>query len=268
MTIAPSPILETLTEAQRASTLKRFAQHRQAWDRNPALRSLYEAWYGRIARALEHAPAGPRVELGSGPGFAREFIPDLVLTDLVAAPWHDRGVSVSADALPFADGSIGGLVMLDVLHHLAAPAAFFTEAARALAPGGLIVICDPYMTPLSYPAYKFFHEEPVDLSADTVNQDLDRGKDPFDSNQAIATLMFGRQRSAFEKRFPQFEIETVERMAGPSYPASGGFSRSPFLPIKLWRALAAIEGWLPQVAFRLIGFRLFVVLRKRSAPRP
>jgi len=81
----------------------------------------------------------------------------------VKAPWHDR--CVSADNLPFGDASLGALVLFDVLHHLAAPARFFGEAARVLRPGGRIVLCEPYISPLSFVVYRLFHEEPVDMRA-------------------------------------------------------------------------------------------------------
>ena len=61
----------------RARTLARFEEHRRAWEANAPLRALYAEWYGRVAAALPPASLGPRVELGSGPGFARAFIPDL-----------------------------------------------------------------------------------------------------------------------------------------------------------------------------------------------
>ena len=183
------------------------------------------------------------------------------LTDLVAAPWHDR--ELSADDLPFEDGSVAALVLFDVLHHLPSPRAFFEEADRVLMTGGLVVLCEPYIGPLSYPVYKFFHQEPVDMRADPLRQDVDPGKDPFDSNQAIPTVLFGRQRRQFEQTFPALEILKVEKLAGPSYPASGGFSRGPILPLPLWRGLLALERYIPTVVFNLIGFRLFVVLRKR-----
>jgi SAM-dependent methyltransferase len=262
MTALPSAsVPRGVTPGQRASALRRFEDHRVAWGKNPALRELYQGWYDRIRRALLDVPDGPRIELGSGPGFAHGFIPDLLLTDLVQAPWHDR--QLSADHLPYPDGHLGGLVLFDVLHHLASPSLFFEEATRALAPGGRIVICDPYIGPLSYPVYRFLHPEPVDMNADVVNQNLDHAKDPFDSNQAIATLLFGRQRRAFEQRFAGLEIESVETMAGLSYPASGGFSRRPLLPLPAWRVLHALENLLPVAVFRLIGFRIFVVLRRR-----
>lgn len=255
-----------LSDEQRARTLARFEEHRRAWERNPALRALYAEWYGRVAVELPPAGLGPRLELGSGPGFARQFIPDLELTDVVRAPWHDR--EVSADALPFADAALGALVLFDVLHHLPDPRRFFAEASRALRPGGRIVMCEPYVSLLSYPVYKFLHDEPLRLGVDPLAPAApatsDDTRDPFDSNQAIPSLLFGRHRKAFAQAFPALTVRQVARLSGPSYPASGGFSRRPLLPQPVWSALHALEGRLPEAAFRLIGFRVLVVLEKRA----
>jgi SAM-dependent methyltransferase len=249
-----------LDEETRARTLARFDEHRRMWDANPALRTLYADWYGRIAAALPPTSLGPRVELGSGPGFARTFIPDLELTDLVKAPWHDR--ELSAESLPYADASLGAIVLFDVLHHVPDPRSFLTEATRTLKPGGRIVMCEPYISPLSYPIYKFLHEEPVEMLGVDPLAPAVRSGDPFDSNQAIPTLMFGRARAAFEAAFPSLAVRVVERLAGPTYAASGGFSRSPFVPLGLWNALHALESRLPAAFFRVAGFRMFVVLEK------
>lgn len=251
----------------RARTLARFEAHRRAWDANAALRALYAEWYGRVGAALPPPSFGPRVELGSGPGFARTFIPDLELTDVVRAPWHDR--EVSAAALPYADASLGALVLFDVLHHLPTPRAFFAEATRALRSGGRVVLCEPYVGALSYPVYRFFHEESVDMGADPLapaegSPHAGDGRDPFDSNQAVPTLLFARPsgRAAFAREFPALAIRDVERLAGPSYAASGGFSRPPLLPMPLWNALHAAEAYVPRAAFALIGFRMLVVLER------
>jgi SAM-dependent methyltransferase len=254
-----------LDAATRARTLERFETHRRAWDGNPALRALYAEWYGLVSAALPPPELGPRVELGSGPGFARAFIPDIVLTDLVQAPWHDH--EVSALALPFDDASLGALVLFDVIHHLPSPRRFFAEAARVLRPGGRVVACEPYIGPLSYPVYKLAHEEPVRLRADPLADSGGEGRDPFDSNQAIPTLLFGRGRAAFERAFPALAVRSVAHLAGPSYPASGGFARGPLLPAPLWRALHALEARLPAWVFRAIGFRMLVVLERTAAPR-
>jgi len=254
----------SLTDAQRARTLERFAAHRRAWDENAALREQYADWYGRVRALLPPPARGPFVELGSGPGFARGFIPELLLTDVVRAPWHDR--EMGAERLPFADGTLGAIVLFDVLHHLASPASFFEEASRALAPGGRVIMCEPYISPLSYPVYKLFHDEPVRMGADPL-ADLPvspAGKDPFDANQAIPTLLFARGRGAQQlaRRFPRLKLLTVQRLAGAAYPASGGFRGRPLLPLALWRRLYRVEAALPSALFRLIGFRVLAALEK------
>jgi SAM-dependent methyltransferase len=246
-----------IADSVRTRTLARFEAHRRAWRDNQALRLLYERWYGRVRAAL---PAqGPWVELGSGPGLARELVPGLVLTDLVAAPWHDR--QVDAQSLPFDDGSVGALVLFDVLHHLPAPGRFFAEATRVLRPGGRVIACEPYVSPLSYPIYRFFHEEGLVMSADPWAESPDR-LDPFESNQSGPTRIFAGGARDLLRRFPAFRLVRFERLAGLAYPASGGFARQPLLPLSLWRGLLAAEDHLPEAAFRLIGFRLLAVLER------
>jgi SAM-dependent methyltransferase len=225
-------------------------------------RTLYREWYGRIAAELPPPALGLRVELGSGPGFARQFIPDLELSDIVRAPWHDR--EASAEELPFGDAALGALVLFDVLHHLPNPRRFFEEAARVLRPGGRIVMSEPYISPLSYLVYKLLHEEPLALKVDPLALTAPgAARDPFDSNQAIPTLLFRRRRRAFAEAFPTLVVRRVAYLSGPSYPASGGFSRGRFLPQPIWAALHWIERRLPELVFRMIGFRMLIVIEKR-----
>jgi SAM-dependent methyltransferase len=249
----------------RERTLAHFEDHRRAWQSNPALRICYGHWYRRIRAGLPARELGPWIEIGSGPGFAREFIPEMELTDVVQAPWHARGMS--AEALALADSSVGALVLFDVLHHVAAPAKFFAEAARVLRPGGRVVLCEPYISPVSGLVYGHLHPEPVEMSVDpwdTAVQDAKVAKDPFASNQAIPTLIFGRDKGqAFERLFPQLAVVRVERTAGLSYPASGGFSHAPFLPVSLWRGWFALENLLPESVFRGFGFRMIVEIERR-----
>jgi hypothetical protein len=86
--------------------------------------------------------------------------------------------------------------------------------------------------------------------------------DPFDANQAIPTLLLERRTDELARRFPSLRLTRFERLAGPAYPASGGFSRGPLIPLPLWRALLSLEDRLPALAFRLIGFRLLAVLER------
>ena len=250
-----------LPEELRARTLERFERHRRVWTENRALRALNADLYARVAAELPSAALGRRVELGSGPGFAREFIPDIELTDLVRAPWHDG--EMSAEALPFADGSVGALVLFDVLHHLPSPRRFFAEAVRVLAPGGRIVMCEPYISALSYPVYKFLHDEPLDMGADPLAlRDAGDARDPFDANQGIPTLLFGREQAAFAQAFPELSIQRIQHLSGFSCPASGGFSHGPFLPWSLWSLLHRLDAALPAAVMRWTAFRMLVVLQR------
>jgi SAM-dependent methyltransferase len=260
------PLLPELSAAVCENTLLRFETHRRAWDSNRALRAFYRHWYRRLREALPSRDLGEWIEIGSGPGLAREFIPELVLTDIVQAPWHAQ--RVSAEALPFADGEVGALVLFDVLHHVEAPARFFAEATRVLRPGGRILLLEPYISPLSRLIYWLFHPELVDTSVDPLvipAREVLEAKDPFHSNQATPTLIFHRGGGRrFAGMFPKLAVARIERLAGLAYPTTGGFSRGPLLPFPLWKALFAIEKLLPEFVFRLLGFRVFVVIERRE----
>ncbi|MGD0836128.1 MAG: class I SAM-dependent methyltransferase [Polyangia bacterium] len=262
MSDGSSHVSPELPASVRERTLLRFASHRRAWATNPALRLCYRDWYGLIRDNLPAPDQGPWVEIGSGPGFARELIPELMLTDIVAAPWHDR--QVQAEALPFPAGSLGALVLFDVLHHLAAPPLFFAEAIRVLRPGGRIVLVEPYLSPVSHFIYRRYHEEPADLAVDPLApaRPSAEGKDPFLANQAIPTVLFCRGQR-FALAFPELRVIRLRRLAGLAYPATGGLGRGPLLPLALWRAVYFAEGLMPEVAFRLLGFRMLVVIERR-----
>lgn len=240
---------------------QRFDDHRRAFAANGPLRTLYGRWYRRVAGKLPPATQGRRIELGSGPGLARRFVPDLELSDVVAAPWLDH--RIDAQALPFRDASLGALVAFDVVHHLPRPARLLAEAERVLVPGGRLVMCEPCVSAASWPVYRFLHDEALDSSVDPFDAAGVDGRDPFAGNQAVPTLLFERRRADVERRFPGLRVVSVDRLAGPSYPASGGFTRRPLLPGPLWRALLAVEDALPDAAFRLLGFRLLAVIERR-----
>lgn len=253
-------------EAARA----RFARHRAALADNPALRELYARWYRQVGARLPARDLGPWIELGAGPGLSAEFIPGLVRTDLVGAPW--LALRTSAEALPFASARVGALVLFDVLHHLGSARAFFQEADRVLRPGGRVVLCEPCVSPLSYPVYRFLHEEGLSYRGDPWEAAIDgpgrpsaaAPRDPFAGNQAVPTRLFSDGGTELARRFPRLAMIERRRFAGLSYPLSGGFGRRPLLPLSWWRALDGLETCLPGRAFDLVGFRMLVVVEKRS----
>lgn len=236
-----------------------LAAQERAWNERPFVRRQYGEWYRLIVDSLSDV-AGPTIELGSGIGKLKEHVPDAVTTDIEPTPWADA--VVDAEALPYSDGEISNLVLLDVFHHLADPARFLDEARRALAPRGRVVIVDPYCSPVSAPIYKRFHHERTDLGVAAFERDERTGSAPLESNQARATLAFYRDRTEYSERWPDLPIASERRFAFVLYPLSGGFTRPPLLPKQLYGPLQVLERALQPLA-PLLAFRCLVVLERR-----
>ena len=239
----------TLAEALR--------KRERAWNERPLLRRIYDEWFRLVASRLADVP-GATIELGSGIGKLRELVPGLVTTDVEPTPWADH--TVDAAALPYADGDVANIVLLDVYHHLPRPAAFLDEARRVLAPAGRVVMLEPYMSPLSRLAYRF-HEERLELDRDGFAESESHG--PLDANIAQTTLAFFRQRAEYERRWPELPIVEEQLLSILAYPLSGGFSRPRMLPAALYAPTRVLERALVPLVGRLAAFRCLLVLERR-----
>lgn len=248
-----------LTSAESRSEISlRLEIHRRAWRAKPGLRAVYEDYYRRVLAATCD---GPILEIGGGTGNFKSFAPDILSADIQFAPWLD--FVADAQLLPVPDGSIGALVLIDVLHHIERPRRFFDEALRALRPGGRVILLDPAITMGSWPFYALLHPEPVDLSDDPLSQvPPTGGRDPWDANQAIPTILFARQLQSFERAYPELRVFDRQWFSFLAYPLSGGFRSWSLLPGWLAEPLIDFENRLQRLLGRVAGFRLMVVLEK------
>jgi SAM-dependent methyltransferase len=222
-------------------SVERLHEHRRLWREKPVLGLVYAPWFDAL---LEAAPSGARVlEVGAGPGFlsahAHDRRKDLRFTasDLHPLPWN----SVAADAgrLPLADGSVGAVVGLDVLHHFSRPSGFFREAARVLGADGRIVLVEPWITPLSWVIYRFFHQEDCRLSVDPWNP-FPAEKDSFDGDAAVPWKMV---RETPESRWRELGLSPprVRRLNAFAYVLSLGFRPGSLLPLPLASPAMALD---------------------------
>ena len=253
-----------MSRSIREGTLARFRAQRRTWDSNLALRTLYGYWYAEIRSALAPVGVGFVLEIGSGPGFARQFLPGIRTSDTVKAEWHDYELD-AVQSWPVEAESVDAIVLFDVLHHLADIPAFFGHAVAALRCGGRLIVMEPYISPVSHPVYRFLHEEAADMRANPFVAQTAVGRDPFESNQALPTLLFGRYLDEFNGRCPALRIIDRRVYSGFSYVASGGFSHRPWLPTQLWQLLFALDRCMPAWLARLNAFRMLVVMEKRPA---
>ncbi len=245
--------------AQELSFQETLVAHRAVWDRRPLLRCIYHEWYRRVAQQLSSV-AGPTVELGSGIGSFKDFRPATVATDMHKSPWTDD--VVDAQDLPYENGSVANLVMIDVMHHLPSPSRSLAEAARVLRNGGRLVVLEPYCSLVSTFVYKRFHHERTDLSVDPFGSPPLSSSAPFDSNQAVATLIFWHQLARFHRLFPGLEVRFRERLAMFAYPLSGGFTKPALLPQRLARPVLRLEG-IAEFMAPVLAFRCLISLERR-----
>jgi SAM-dependent methyltransferase len=230
------------------------------WDRKPVLRAIYDDFYDRIAA---RCTAGLTLEIGGGIGNLKRRLPNVVATDIQFAPWLD--CVADAQHLPFADGAVANVVMVDVLHHVEFPVRFFREAERLLRPGGRIIMVEPAITWGSTLFYRLLHHEPVRMSADPLVEGTpDPGRDPYDSNQAIPTLLATRDRKRFLDRFPGLGLVQVDWFSFLAYPLSGGFKPWSLVPAGLAGSLLRVERAVEPALGRWIGFRMMLVVEKSA----
>lgn len=232
--------------------------YRDIWDSKPVIRAVYHDIFDRI---VARCVSGRTLEIGGGIGNLKERVGNVVTTDIQFGGWMD--VVADAQRLPFADETFDNIVMLDVLHHVEFPAVFFREAERVLRRGGRVIMVEPGISPGSTLFFRLLHQEPVDMSIDPlIEGQPSSGKDPYDSNQAIPTLIATRFRKCFEMKFAQLRIVETSWFAFLAYPLSGGFKPWSLINLPIARVLLRSEKYIEKLAGRWFGFRLLLVIEK------
>jgi len=241
---------------------ERIDKHLKVYQFKPVLRKLF----GDIHRLLMSKDKkwfvdtpGCRIELGAGVAPMRDSFPDVEATDVVPAAHLDR--VIDAQNIRVAPGSVRSLFLQNAFHHLPDPESFFRSAQIALAPGGGIIMVEPYWGLLASVVYpRLFKEEGFDKRQKSWNT-LMRG--PINgANQALSFIIFERDKKIFESKFPDLKI--IDTGIFPNYPrylASGGLNFPQLLPDRAFEFLERIEG-VSSLAARVLGLHHWIVIRK------
>ena len=234
--------------------------HRNIILSKPFLKKLYGDFYAELQKQASELAAlpGRLLELGSGGGFLKSVIPDVITSDVCEEASIDQ--VVFADKLPFEAGSLKGIFCLNVLHHLAQPEPLFQEALRTLVSGGRVALIEPFNSAWSRLFYKNFHYEPFDETM--IEWTMPEQGRLSTSNQALAWIIFHRDRDRFETLFPGLRIKTLRPHTVTRYALSGGLTYRAFAPsvsFPFFTALDNLLSTLPKV------FPIFetIILEKR-----
>ena len=201
----------------------------------PFLRKLYEEWYRDIAAQF---PSDAQIlELGSGAGFLKEFIPQLITSELFSTPSVER--VIDAQTIAMVDASLDGIVMTDVLHHIPDCSSFFCEADRVVRPGGRVVMIEPWNTTWSRWVYQQLHHEPFE--PDALEWRIPLSGPLSGANGALPWIIFQRDRALFEARHPEWCIERISPIMPFTYLLSGGVSLRSLLPGWLYQPVRLLE---------------------------
>jgi SAM-dependent methyltransferase len=233
---------------------ERLESHRAIWDGKPALGAVYAVWFDWLLGTV--APGGRVLEVGAGPGFlsayARARRPDLrwVASDVTAVPWND--LVADGLALPFPAGAFDAILALDLVHHLARPGAFFVEAARVLRPCGHVAVVEPWVTPLSFPIYRWLHEEGCTPGLDPWNP-FGVSSAPKDAFAGDAAVVWRLVRDTPEARWREMGLDPPRATVLNcfAYLLSLGFRPGSLLPrslvpflLRADRRTGALAPWL------------------------
>jgi SAM-dependent methyltransferase len=248
-------------------SLERLETHRRVWKEKPILAEIYRVWFDALLLTI---PASARVlEVGAGPGLLSEYAraehPGLswLATDILEAPWNE--LVADGSQLPIRGESVDAVAAFDLVHHLADPARFFSEARRVLRPGGKIAVIEPWVSPASYPVYRFLHEEGCRLGIDPWDPFGVAGggtKTPFTGDAAILRQLV---RKTPKERWEGFGLlpPRTTLFNGFAYALSMGFQPRSLLPPRLLPLFQALDRRAAVFA-PLCGFRVLAVWERRA----
>lgn len=204
-----------------------FKAQRRMVKEKPLIRECYDQWYGLLKRDVESVPhnTGLVVELGSGAGYIKEWLPETITSDITEG---NADMVLDARSLPFKDSSVRGLLLTHVFHHIPDIQPFFQEASRVLVPGGVISMIECAHTPLSRVFFGKIHPEPYDF--ESTQWEFPPGNTMLDSNQALSWLVFSRDQKRFAREFPEFSLEEVTYLPWLGYLLSGGVNLRSMVP--------------------------------------
>lgn len=241
----------------------RLESHARVLRRKPMLdavfRDFHWLFHSLDKKFFDEGP-GLKIEIGAGIAPVRNTFPDVEATDVVPAPHLDR--VLDAQAMDLESGAVHALYGQNCFHHFPDPGNFLSEATRVLAPGGGVILIEPYFGPLASLIYpRLFASEDFNKAAPSWCTEQDGPMNG--ANQALSYIVFFRDRTLFEARFPELQIvHTAPIKNYLRYFLSGGLNFRQLAPNWACGTLRRAEDMLAPAA-KWLALHHVIVLRRR-----
>ena len=220
------PEIRHIKNAKDIDDVQTTVLHRNIIKKKGFLYKLFLEHYGIFKKNIQDIPDGLKIELGSGGGFLKELINDVITSDVLELPDVDR--IIFAEKIPYPDKSVAAFFLLGTLHHIKEPDKFFSEISRCMKPGGKIIMIEPTNTLFSRFFFKYIHHEQFDEKKDSWKVD---GEGRLaDANIAMPWIIFIRDREKFLKKYPDLEIIQINKHTPFRWFLSGGLSYRQLVP--------------------------------------
>lgn len=253
-----NPFRHPLTSDLDLDSQKATETHAQIIREKVFLQKIYNEWGLRITSLLPNNPNGIILEIGSGSGFLRTFIPELIISEIL--PHKNVHLRIDARFLPFSASTIKAIVMTDVFHHIPDVEEFLHECVRCVQPGGRIIMIEPWLTKWSELIYDKLHHEPC--LPDTPDWAFPNTGPLSAANLALPWIVFKRDREIFTAEFPELDVNLIQPDWPMVYLLSGGVSMKSFAPGFSYSFLRKFESLLKPVMNYVAMFATIVLERK------
>lgn len=233
---------------------ERTMHHREIILQKKFLRKLYEQWYSEFLREIPGLPNETFIELGSGGGFLKALEPRMICSDILELSTND--LTFSALDMPFSNSSVGGIFMVDTMHHIPDMEKFLEEVSRVLVKNGKMIMIEPANSWWGRFVYTNFHHEPFEPKGDWT---IPESGPLSGANGALPWIVFERDKLKFQEKFPNLKIETIQYRNPLLYLVSGGVSYRQLLPDFMFPLVNFVDSLLPKVFKQLSMFQLIKI---------
>lgn len=259
-------LLDPDVAAAEVDSLDRAVANRSVLIRKPLVGKLFQRFYQQCRDADRRyfaSARGPQLEIGSGSSRFGETFSEVTTSDVQVLPWID--IVLDAQQMPFPDGSLRAIYGINVFHHLPEPRRFLREMVRVLAPGGGVVLIEPYHGPFARFLFRRLHSS-EGFEPDVKTWESSDSRPMSGANQALSYVVFTRDRATFLSEFPELELVKDYPHTHVWYLASGGVNFRQLVPDSFVGVLSAAERLLSPFD-KWIALEHTIVLRRRPLHR-